>query len=44
VPVAGPLRILVALELVCGIVLLLFGFNEIIGYSRESHRCAKRAE
>jgi voltage-gated potassium channel len=43
VPVAGPLRILVALELVCGIVLLLFGFNEIIGYSRERGRLSRRA-
>lgn len=38
VPAANPIRILVAIEIVCGIVLLLFGFNEIISYSRENHR------
>jgi voltage-gated potassium channel len=36
VPAANPVRILVAIEIVCGIVLLLFGFNEIISYSREN--------
>jgi voltage-gated potassium channel len=42
VPAGNPIRILVAIEIVCGIVLLLFGFNEIIGYSRENHRQADR--
>jgi voltage-gated potassium channel len=36
VPAANPVRILVAIEIVCGIVLLLFGLNEIISYSREN--------
>ena len=38
VPAANPIRVLVAIEIVCGIVLLLFGFNEIIGYSRDNRR------
>ena len=38
VPAANQIRILVAIEIVCGIVLLLFGFNEIIAYSRENSR------
>jgi voltage-gated potassium channel len=40
VPAANPIRILVAIEIVCGIVLLLFGFNEIISYSRDNRRQA----
>jgi voltage-gated potassium channel len=34
-PVSNAARVIVALEIVCGILLLLFGFNEIISYSRQ---------
>jgi voltage-gated potassium channel len=34
-PATNLTRLLVGLEVVCGILLLLFGFNEIISYSRE---------
>jgi len=38
------IRILVALEIVCGILLLLFGFNEIFSYSRERWRSSDRKD
>jgi voltage-gated potassium channel len=41
VPAANLTRILVAVQIVCGILLLLFGFSEIIAYSRD--RRAPRA-
>ncbi len=34
-PASNAVRILVALEIVCGLLLLLFGFHEILTYSRE---------
>jgi voltage-gated potassium channel len=36
-PISNAARVIVALEIVCGLLLLLFGFNEIISYSRQ-HR------
>jgi voltage-gated potassium channel len=44
VPGANQIRILVAIEIVSGIVLLLFGFNEIISYSRENRRTRNRID
>lgn len=35
VAVTGPARILVGSEIVCGVLLLLFGVNEIVTYSRD---------
>jgi voltage-gated potassium channel len=34
-PASNIARFLIAIEIVCGVLLLLFGFNEIISYSRE---------
>jgi voltage-gated potassium channel len=38
VPVSSLVRGIVAVEIVCGVMLLLFGFSEIIRYSREHSR------
>jgi voltage-gated potassium channel len=38
VPLSPPVRLIVGLEIVCGVLLLLFGFSEIISYSREHTR------
>lgn len=35
VPLASVARLIVALQIVCGILLLLFGFSEIIAYTRD---------
>ena len=35
VPVSNIMRMLAALEVLCGVVLLLFGFNEILTHARE---------
>jgi voltage-gated potassium channel len=37
-PVVSGVRVLVAIEIVCGILLLLFGVNEIVHYSSEAVR------
>ncbi len=37
-PATNVIRVLTALELICGIVLLLFGFNEIIAHARRRDR------
>lgn len=34
-PASNPARLLTAVEIVCGILLLLFGFNEIFSFARE---------
>jgi len=38
VPQSPPIRLIVGLEIICGVLLLLFGFSEIISYSREHAR------
>ncbi len=38
VPVSTPVRMLVSLEILSGVVLMLFGFSEIIRYAREQAR------
>ena len=38
VPISSLVRGIVAVEIVCGVMLLLFGFSEIIRYSREHSR------
>ncbi len=38
VPLSPLVRLIVAVQIVCGVVLLLFGFSEIITYSRERGR------
>lgn len=38
VPLSAAVRLVVGLEIVCGVLLLLFGFSEIIGYSRDHAR------
>jgi voltage-gated potassium channel len=38
VPEGYLMRVIVALQIVCGVLLLLFGFSEIIGYAREQRR------
>lgn len=44
VPAANLTRIVVAVQIVCGIVLLLFGFSEIIAYTRDRHRGSHSGE
>jgi voltage-gated potassium channel len=38
VPASSPVRLIVGVEIICGVLLLLFGFSEIISYSREHIR------
>jgi hypothetical protein len=38
VPLSAPVRLVVGLEIISGVMLLLFGFSEIISYSREHAR------
>lgn len=38
VPEGNLIRVIVAVQIVCGVVLLLFGFSEIISYARERRR------
>jgi voltage-gated potassium channel len=38
VPLSAPVRLIVGMEIICGVLLLLFGFSEIITYSREHAR------
>jgi voltage-gated potassium channel len=38
VPQSPSVRVIVGLEIICGVLLLLFGFSEIISYSREHTR------
>jgi len=38
VPQSPSIRLIVGLEIICGVLLLLFGFSEIISYSREHAR------
>ena len=38
VPLSSPIRLIVSVQIVCGVVLLLFGLSEIISYSREYSR------
>ena len=35
VPLSSLVRLIAAAQIICGVVLLLFGFSEIISYSRE---------
>jgi voltage-gated potassium channel len=37
VPASNLVRLLAGVEVVCGLVLLLFGFNEIIAHARRDH-------
>jgi hypothetical protein len=38
VPLSSLVRLIVGVEIICGVLLLLFGFSEIISYSRETTR------
>ena len=38
VPLSPLVRLIVGLQIICGVLLLLFGFSEIISYSREHTR------
>jgi voltage-gated potassium channel len=42
VPVTDSVRVIVAIEIICGVLLLLFGFTEIFGYARERLRDGER--
>jgi voltage-gated potassium channel len=37
-PEGNLIRVIVAIQIVCGVLLLLFGFSEIISYARERRR------
>jgi len=41
VPEGNLVRVIVAFQIVCGVVLLLFGFSEIIGYARERRHSSR---
>ncbi len=38
VPTSNPVRVLVSLEVICGVMLLLFGVSELLEYTREHRR------
>lgn len=38
VPASGLVRVIVSLQIMCGVLLLLFGFNELMTYAREHER------
>ena len=38
VPLSPAVRLIVGAEIICGVLLLLFGFSEIISYTREQTR------
>ena len=38
VPLSPLVRLVVGVEIICGVLLLLFGFSEIISYSRDKTR------
>jgi voltage-gated potassium channel len=38
VPLTDSVRVIVAIQIICGVLLLLFGFTEIFGYARERLR------
>ncbi len=38
VPVSNAARVLASVEVVCGVILLLFGVSELLEYTREHHR------
>lgn len=42
VPVTDSVRVIVAIEIISGVLLLLFGFTEIFGYARERLRDGER--
>lgn len=37
-PASNPMRVVAGIEIVCGILLLLFGFNEILSFARAQER------
>ena len=43
VPESGLARVLASMEVICGVMLLLFGVSELLGYSRE-HRRERKEE
>ena len=43
-PATNLVRFIIAIEIVCGILLLLFGFNEIFSFAQEQLRHARRPE
>lgn len=42
VPLTDSVRVIVTIEIICGVLLLLFGFTEIFGYARERLRDGDR--